>query len=251
MIAGALLGSGCGGSDELAPGSPQASGSYYRAVMALKPSLYWRLDEPDSQTAVTDASRNGNDGHWAGAVVHGQPGAVDGDESTGFRQEGVTYARADDFKPYSVGGRLTVVGWAKTAATTSGFYTLFSSDGKGQPTLELTQDVVRWYSNVQQNYLVGNYDWRDSWPGPGRWVWWAFTWNDATSDGTFYVDGVRQKRSFITYKPSGFVGDEGNFQIGDRGDGDYEVLNGALDDVAVWDRVLTYAQLRALYRAGT
>src|SRR3954454_18730732 len=204
MIVAALLSYGCGGKGGLAAGSPQASGSYYRAVMAMKPSLYWRLDEPDSQTAVTDASGNGNDGHWAGAVVHGQPGAVDGDASTGFRQEAITFARADDFNPYSVGGRLTVVGWAKTAATPTGFYTLFSSDGNAQPTLEMSRHYVRWYSNVQQNFLVANFDWRESWPGPGRWVWWALTWDHATHDGRFYVDGVRQKRSFVTYKPSGF-----------------------------------------------
>src|SRR4051812_20919698 len=164
MAAGALLVSGCGGDGGLAPGSPQTSGSYYRAVMALKPSLYWRLDEPDSQTAVTDASGNGNDGHWAGAVVHGQPGAVDGDESTGFRPKGITYARADDYSPYSPGGRLTVVGWARTATTTTGFYTLFSSDGDAQPTLELGRHAVRWYSNVQHDFLVGNFDWLASWP---------------------------------------------------------------------------------------
>src|SRR3954468_20600464 len=105
MIVAALLSYGCGAKGGLAPGSPQTSGSYYRAVMALKPALYWRLDEPDSQTAVTDASGNHNDAHGGGPVVHRQPGAVDGDDSTGFQQAGVTYARADDFKPYSVGGR--------------------------------------------------------------------------------------------------------------------------------------------------
>src|SRR2546430_6231874 len=81
LVIGAAL-SGCGGASIAATPTPPPS--YRASVLADHPVAYWRLDE-ETGTVMVDASRNGNDGAYAGAVTLGQPGALasDGDTAAG------------------------------------------------------------------------------------------------------------------------------------------------------------------------
>src|SRR2546422_11078822 len=86
LVIGAAL-SGCGGASTAATTTPPPS--YRASVLADHPVAYWRLDE-ETGTGLVDASGNGNDGTYAGAVSLGQPGALasDGDTAVGVGPAG-------------------------------------------------------------------------------------------------------------------------------------------------------------------
>lgn len=241
--------------EELRPGAPQRSGAYYRTAMDLDPALYWRLDEPGPEVAATDASYNDNDGLWAGVIEHEEPGAVDGNDSVSLQpSQDPTYVRAYEYSPFAVDGQLTVVGLTRLdVLVRDEFQTLFGSDGPSNDncTLEVNGQTVRWYSNVRSDYPVAETDWLDAWPGAHKWVWWAFTWDDSTIDAQLYINGVRQKPSTEGLaRATEFVGNEGRFQVGNRGDGAYEILDGLMDEIIVFERVLTPGELTSLFEAA-
>ncbi|MBV9359182.1 MAG: LamG domain-containing protein [Chloroflexi bacterium] len=64
-----------------------ASSAYSTAVMAKGPVGYWRLGEAAGPTAA-DASEHGYDGGYLGNVVFGQPGAIYGDTDTAVSFDG-------------------------------------------------------------------------------------------------------------------------------------------------------------------
>src|SRR5213593_2714324 len=86
LVIGAAL-SGCGGASTAA--TPTTPPSYRASVLADHPVAYWRLNEATG-AVMADASGNGNDGTYAGAVTLGQPGALtsDGDTAVGFNPTG-------------------------------------------------------------------------------------------------------------------------------------------------------------------
>jgi concanavalin A-like lectin/glucanase superfamily protein len=86
LLIGAAL-SGCGAASTAA--TPTTPPSYRASVLADHPVAYWRLNEATGAVMV-DASGNGNDGTYAGAVTLGQPGALtsDGDTAVGFNPTG-------------------------------------------------------------------------------------------------------------------------------------------------------------------
>lgn len=86
LVIGAAL-AGCSAASN--PATPTTPLSYKSTILADHPVAYWRLDEA-SGTAMVDATGNGNDGAYAGAVTLGQPGALasDGDTAVGFDPAG-------------------------------------------------------------------------------------------------------------------------------------------------------------------
>src|SRR5213592_584293 len=88
LVIGPVL-SSCGAATTAA--GPTTPPSYKASVLADHPVAYWRLDEATG-TVMVDASGNGNDGAYAGAVTLGQPGALasDGDTAAGVGPAGGT-----------------------------------------------------------------------------------------------------------------------------------------------------------------
>ena len=86
LLIGAAL-SGCGVPSTAA--TPTALPSYRASVLADHPVAYWRLSEATG-AVMADASGNGNDGTYAGAVTRGQPGALasEGNTAVGFDPTG-------------------------------------------------------------------------------------------------------------------------------------------------------------------
>src|SRR5256886_6190393 len=86
VLIGAAL-SGCGVPSTAA--TPTAPPSYRASVLADHPVAYWRLSEATG-AVMADASGNGNDGAYAGAVTLRQPGALasEGDTAVGFDPTG-------------------------------------------------------------------------------------------------------------------------------------------------------------------
>src|SRR5438445_615549 len=83
LLIGAAL-SGCGVPSTAA--TPTAPPSYRASVLADHPVAYWRLSEATG-AVMADASGNGNDGTYAGAVTRGQPGALASEGNTAVAKQ--------------------------------------------------------------------------------------------------------------------------------------------------------------------
>ena len=90
LIAFGIVLSACGTSSAT-PGTPGAAPtvdrSYSATVLADAPAAYWRMGE-SAGTSMNDATRNGNNGSYAGGVALGQPGAIAGDKGTAVAFDG-------------------------------------------------------------------------------------------------------------------------------------------------------------------
>jgi hypothetical protein len=92
--------------------------AYRAAVLAKNPVAYWRLGEATGTTAV-DETGNGHNGTYIGNPTLGQPGAIDGDSNTAVQFNGTNYVEipdsADFSQPTSTRG-LTVEAWMRPDA---------------------------------------------------------------------------------------------------------------------------------------
>jgi hypothetical protein len=81
----------------------------------------------------------------------------------------------------------------------------------------------------------------------------ANTWYHAVfiADGTnltVYVNGVQQKQASFANNIS--YGSDATFIIGGRDAANYGCMNGILDEIAIWNRVLTADEITELYNNG-
>lgn len=233
----------------LTGGGPQPS-SYYEAMMATAPDLYWRLG--DTSATMADDSGNGRIGTLTGGYTQGQPSLVnDANAATSFNgSSGMGYSNAA--VPYSASGTVTAViktassqggtvaGFANTQQGTASNYDRFSyvdSAGKYRASTYLGGRVSMTSTTSVNDGLAHRL---------------AFTWGP--SGGSIYVDGNHEAN-----EPSFTGGDvAARFlriaQI-DFGSG-YPAtpasfwLAGVIDEVTYHARVLSDAELAALNAAA-
>jgi hypothetical protein len=228
------------GAASAASPSAAATSRYADAVRADGPAAYWRLGEPSGNTA-TDSSGNGRAGTYSGTLTRGAPGALAGDPdgATGF--DGATgVVNVVDDAALRLNGPFTIEFWARLDAFKGSYPGLLV---KG--TANTANGYLIWYTaNGQLNFKRGNV----SIAAPAGaltttgWRHFAVTY-DATSL-RWYVDG-----SVVTTVSRSFATSAGTapLQIG-RGD---EFGKQSLDEVAVYNRALTAAQIAAHRSAGT
>jgi len=119
--------SGCGTTTAAAPNTK----SYGDLVLADAPAAYWRLDETTG-TTMADASKNGNNGHYDGIVMLGQPGPPAGDGSTAVGLDGATGAFSVPSSTTLQMNWITIELWInKRAETDYGFYVAKNVVGGG------------------------------------------------------------------------------------------------------------------------
>jgi len=162
------------------PGAPVADRSYSAAVLADAPAAYWRLGE-SSGTTMTDASKNANNGTYAGGVNLAQPGALAADTGTAVafdgRTGGATVASSRSLQV----NRITIELWLKKTTDSgygvyvaknfvgnggvgTGWFQLLNNDRYARLEFRVTGDtdpVVISSTNLALNtwyYVVATYD---------------------------------------------------------------------------------------------
>ncbi len=86
---------------------------YSSYVLSLKPVGYWRLGETKAPTAF-DWSGRQNDGTYHGSPAFGQPGAIPNDANTAIGLDGRSYVEIPSQRDYSIGASgLTVQAWLR------------------------------------------------------------------------------------------------------------------------------------------
>ncbi len=226
-----------------------AAGSIASGMVA-----YWKLDGN-----ALDASPNGFDG-----TINGNPATVAGQVGNALDFPGNTSTRVS--VPYEAAlnprGSFTVSGWARVEGGQGGYRSMLTSR------VGLAGD--------QQGYIIyaaGNNRWQ-FWTGTGNswsnlqgpavqlntWVHVTASFdatagpnNDGVFTGTqtFYVDGQQVGTiANASYRPTGTTVEK-PLHIGIGSDnGDNYRFNGAIDEVAFWNRPLTATEVGELYTTG-
>lgn len=226
-----------GGGTSGGGGAGGAVSRYVAEVMADEPAGYFRLGESVTPTAF-DTSGNGHEGTYQ-AVTVGEPGAIAGDPDTAVHFSGMNGSIVQ-------------------------FEDIFDFPGKTPFTAEV------WIKpEIEQCSVLGKVDWNDvemrydgwffninstssgvrrgmNFVAPiapvGEWTYLAFAYDGVTA--TLYHNGVEAESRV----PDDSVDHDVGFTIGRVEN--WAQFVGTIDEVAVYDKYLTAARIKAHYDAG-
>jgi hypothetical protein len=238
-------GSDSGNDSSLPPPSP-----YAQVVLADDPVAYYRLDETSGTTA-RDFSGHGNSGTYIGGVHPGTAGAIANDSDPAATFDGATgYVDCGDNFAFAGSQPFSLEAWVRSESMT-GYGGVFSrEDTAGGPPSEgylafvspsdgvygfqrldgnnLTSvDSTSVASSAQYDHVVAAYD---------------------GNSMTVYVNGAAEQTLTATFPIAGAMN---HFVIGAEAGGAEDFFDGALDEVAVYDHVLSATRVTAHYLAGT
>ena len=231
-----------------------ASGLAVFSAMALtafgqqlpEPLLYFPLDEAIGATVAVDSTGKGYDGTVVSSVTFGEGGAPGGATPSGAARftDGILDVTTFDV-PALLGQRdgaggvdtasYTMVAWIKPdAASLTGDRFFFGQSSQGihnglRQNGRLHQ--AHWSNDHYANTILNDTDWVHA----------TFVYDGAADLGTIYLNGKADSDPTAKASPNG----SGNLIIGARQGGE-SWYNGLIDDVAVWDSILTDAQIQEL-----
>ncbi len=252
------LGAGTGYTYRVRATNASGDSAYSNEAAATTPEItsgrqaHWKLDE-GSGTATADSSGNGNNGTLASGPVW-QSGRI----GSGLKFDGV-----DDVvnagSGASLGGlsQITVSAWINVAGVGEGGYGRIIQKGDtASPTAGwrlLTYGTNQLQFSVDYATTDLNRNSAASVFATNTWCHVLATW-DGTASATgakIYVNGVQVAYDASQVNGTGARGADsatqltlGNTTTGDRS------FNGVIDDVRVYNRVLTAAEIAAVYAAG-
>jgi len=219
---------------------------------------WWRMGDDDTYPTLTDNSTNTNDGTMTnmeeGAMVSDVPGGTytsrsllfDGSDDYVYVGNAIGWDR-DEARSYSF--------WYKTTMTSIGI--IISKHGSGDPegwsiVANSNGKVLIEMTKVFPNRVgVESFATHND----GNWHHVVITWSGATgtaSDCKMYFDSV-EDTSLNVYSDTlnGSIANSHNFELGDRevDQGTYP-FDGNLDEVAIYDKELSQAEVTAIFNAG-
>ncbi|MEU2612407.1 LamG-like jellyroll fold domain-containing protein [Micromonospora sp. NPDC007271] len=219
---------------------------YAALVKRDAPVGYWRLDDAAGQP-VADASGNGNNGAYRGRVGRSQPGAIADSADTAVRLDD-GYAEIPDSASLSITGAYTLEAWVKDAAggpqgivekydggdclPSRNGYALRLVNGNKLQALTIADQAQL---GVTSSRSVEQLRWHHV---------------AAAYDGTTlrtYLDGQLQTSTLMAKAPTNGVG---SLKLGARGDDAADRFVGGLDEVAIYNKALTPAQIDSHYIKG-
>jgi hypothetical protein len=199
---------------------------------------YWSLDEGTSTNAI-DLSGNQNNGTWYGTATgtsgYYSPGKI-GPWGGAFDGSSTVISIPTTGASSSVG---TISFWLKTT-TTSGTPSLITTAGTVQRIYFTLSSGVAYFSLGNPQTQVGN----GFTVSTGTWYFVAGTWSG--TQGTFYANG--SPSGGPTVIPALTVVQNPMF-VGSFGVGGGNYFNGLIDDVRIYNRALSAAEIQALYNA--
>lgn len=220
-----------------------ASG-YRDAVLADGPMSYWRLGEQAGITAVDELG--GHPGGYVGGPTLGAGGALAGDSNTAVVLDGasqsISVAGPSAFR-FSGTTPFSAEVWFRHAADGTYRRVLSAENALGQG-WQIYSESASW--GFVRSGAAGAAEVSDGTPaGPG-WVHAVATYDGATM--RLYENGVEIP---FPVSSSQALPADSTFYLGRYGGADVSRLNGSIDEVAIYDRALTAAQVAAHYVAAT
>jgi len=224
---------------------PSPTDAYGTSVIASGPSFYWRLGEA-SGVAATDSTGLGERATYAGTPLLGQPGAVGGtDTSATFNGTSSTMGSVfNSSGPAAFSAEL----WFRTTTAVGGQLIGFGDKQTGLSTT--TERSLSVLNSGQLRLAVNNNATVVDSPAAYRDGQWHQAVVSQGTDGTkLYVDGSLVGSAAQTGSQT-FAGfwRVGGDKVSSGSSSSY--LAGGIDDVSVFARALTGADVRAHYKAA-
>jgi len=221
------------------PGTPPGP-TYSATVLGDGPVGYWRFGEPSGPTAI-DSSGNNHHGTYLGGPLLGQPGALAGDPDTAVLLDGVDdVVRVPDAAGLDMGDQFTLEGWIKRSSDAKS-HALFNK-GSGGLHLVVMNAGAGNKVHLRKTNVSTIATSTAAVPADG-----LFHHIAATKIGTtvkIYVDGVE---GTTPVSPIQVVQNTAfPLLFGSGG-----TLPATIDEFAIYDQVLTGAEIAAHYAAGT
>lgn len=233
---------------------------YPDRVLQRKPDAYWRLGESIRPEAV-DSSGNGHNGVYGDSVELHQTGAIVG-ENTAVRFPGDTlsYVKGSDFTPSGLDGQ-TISGWFMVDRTDIDWQAIYFLGSPGTGNTDYTENG----SNRENTFWVGRGGFLHVGMGlanqtgqheltteagliePGRWYHFATAVNAEQGEMKLFLNG-REQNSVTFDKNSKVRSESGDWHLGNS-PSKLSGFYGWLDEVAIFNRSLSDAEVRKLYLA--
>ncbi|MGB5519134.1 MAG: DNRLRE domain-containing protein [Gammaproteobacteria bacterium] len=200
------------------------------------PIAHWKLDETGGLTAVDSAGGHDgtlvNDPVWAGGQ-HG--GALNFDGSN----DHINVPHDDTL---SLNDAMTFATWINASSFGNSYQTIIAKDGGGSAS-------NYWFGTWRQELAFGFFasgSFREVFTTglnlqPNTWYHVAVTFDNAADEVVLYVDGVPVHKDAMTFSPSTVSAD---LTIGRSPDGEY--WRGRLDDVRIYDELLSVTEIAGL-----
>jgi hypothetical protein len=235
----------------IAPDASEASGptsAYRAAVLADSPLAYWRLGDSDSSTTCADETGHGHAAAIVGGVILGVPGALANDPNTAASFDGTT-SSIDLGSSFAFSGASPYSWevWVKPALLDTvdrAFMTAMLLNGVGAPN---TGTYMLAYSSGGNSFGFERYDGgspvnaiETAGLSVGTWTYVVAT-TDASGDSIVYMNGTAVSSATAH-------GTISNYSM-DTVLGGY--FKGDLDEVAIYDHVLTAGAVLAHWQAGS
>jgi chitodextrinase len=202
------------------------------------PVLHWRLDEGSGVTAG-DASSSSN----AGTLVN-NPAWTAGKYGQALSLDGVSaFVRAETTMDLNSVSALTLSAWVKPTALNSFYSNVLVKGVSGQRGYGLNFNYDRLnFVKVGLGDVAGSVSFV-----PGEWQHAVVTWDQATGQVKFYRNGVLAQ-TVIHTTPINAPTDEDDLVVGGwlTGGGHF---NGAIDEVRIYNRAFTDAEVLGMFNA--
>jgi hypothetical protein len=227
--------------------SMDGGSAYAAAVLSDNPLVYLRLGEPSGAVA-NDSTNRGNSGTLGTGHTFGVKGAIAGDPDTALHLDGVksgiALGRKFDFpgtQPYS----LEI--WAKIELGDGQFRHLFKKSAEPVAGREAYGIFVYNATLVFERIIAGTKRVVDRSPSIlNRWVHFVSTYDGALL--RLYVDGV-EIGSTADARPAGPI--DAIVWVGANDGFDFVPIQGDLDEVAIYDKALPAARVKAHFDIGS
>lgn len=236
------------------------SDSYRDTIVAQKPLAYWRLGESSGTTAVDEM---GNfDGTYEGSPTLGAAGAIDGDSDTAVTFDGSDDVVDFDRNPIIIDRSRSISLWFKSTSTAADNYLWDMGWEREDDPDDPGSDA--WYVTLEDNVIAlrassGNRIWNE--PSgvdlnDGNWHHIVVTHDGAIPDqrgAHCWIDGVKATiNSESTMAPLSTLD---NFMaIGSsvpwENRGRQAFFTGSIDEVALFDRVLSEDEIKTQHAMG-
>jgi hypothetical protein len=231
-----------------------ARASYMDAVVSLDPVGYWSFGEASGTTAV-DLSVNDLDGTYHPQVTLGQVGAIIGDSDTSALFDGSSgYFHVGAAAQLAIDGDLTIAFWLNTELL-SGAQALITYTANGEtPSMNTLYEVTLGGDGYlsYRHEKAGGTDYAHTFTGqallPGSWYLVTVTRDSSRKEVNLFVDDNLVGTYAAGQNPNN--GSASSLYIGSNL-GSNQFFHGRIDEVAVFDRMLSAAEMQGMYQAGT
>jgi hypothetical protein len=245
-----------GGASGAAGAAGASSGNYPDAIRKAGPLVYWRMGIKSGRV-VPDDSGHGNDlvlqGSGHGLASAGVPGSDDG----AIRFDGeASFAIATDARALDFANNVpfTLEGWARRETGGGSYFQHLLSNTVGSPGARSGFMLYLLPEPGGQDAARSAFEY-DS-PGSETGLWGtlpaelAWGYYVAVFDGmnaTLYIDGTLAETRKIQGAPAAR---SGTFSVGRASNGGLTFFKGSLDELAIYGRALTLAEVTLHYELG-